>query len=249
MPRSRDRLGLLLPLPALLVAEPTSTHAAEIETSSVAEQSPQTAPPPAPAEEPPPPGTEPPPGTTPDRERAAALFEQGKTAFAEGDYATAAKTFEQASEYADLVPLLLDATIAYRFAALEEQDGERATALCEGARTMAARIGAHPDATAEEIEQAMAETAQADQHCATLEETYYGPCLSPPMEPCLNIIEPRPSGCGSKKGGEDFALLPTLMLMGLRRRKDAVERVADRLPADVREKLRKNADADDEPKG
>jgi len=247
MPRSRDRLGLLLPLPALLVAEPTSAHAAEVDAPTVAEGSPQTAPPPAPAEEPPPPGTEPPPGTTPDRDRAAALFEEGKAAFANGDYTTAARAFEKACEYADLVPLVLDATIAYRHAALEEQDPERAAALCEAARNTAERVAAHPDATAEEIEQALAETTQADQHCTMLADTAYGPCLSPPMGPCLNVIESRPSGCGGSKGGEGFALLPTLMLMGLRtrRRKDAVERVADKLPADVADKLRR--DASDEP--
>lgn len=65
-----------------------------------------------------------------------------------------------------------------------------------------------------------------------------GPCLQPCLPPCLSIIPP-PRGCGGKD--DSLALLPALAfgVAVRRRRREVLERFADRLPSDVVEHLRR----------
>jgi hypothetical protein len=238
----RDRLGLLLPLPALLITG--QAHARAPGSSPSADE---LHPPPDPSAQPPPvvddaPATE--------LDQAKALYIRGEEAFRRGDFREAGLAFEQSAALAPMVLLHLHATVAYRYAALAESDPGSATALCEATRRQAEAVAAHPRATPEQIEQAKTEQELADAHCNALPEVMAGPCLSDEhlhcLQPCLNIIEPS-RGCGSRRDGSVsmLAALPLLVLRS-RRRRDAVERLAERLPPDVVAKLRRNDDEPDE---
>lgn len=236
---SRDRLGLLLPLPALLITG--QAHARAPGSSPPADE------PEAPAD----PGPEPPPALDDapanDLEQAKALYLRGQEAFGRGDFREAGLAFEQAAALAPTVRLHLHAAIAFRFAATAEADPALATELCEATRYHADAVAAHSQALPEQINEARTAQAEAEAHCGELLEPHtVGPCLIPPLGPCLSIIED-PRGCGHRRDG-GVAMLGALAFMGLRsrRRRDAVERLADRLPADVVAKLRRN---DDEPDG
>ena len=65
-----------------------------------------------------------------------------------------------------------------------------------------------------------------------------GPCLSPPS-PCLQPIEPK-RGCGDD--GDPGLAAALLLPLGLRRRRDVLDRLADRLPADVLARLKAKLD-------
>ncbi|MCA9704565.1 MAG: hypothetical protein KDK70_01810 [Myxococcales bacterium] len=293
MSGTRDRLGLLLPLPALLALEPTSAQAHDDGSArehhagsdsqaragglaSATESEPESEPvigpclstppedlepndpddpndsndlmaPPSGERPLPPASIEQPPGwleapPTPEEVEVRARFEQGRQAFDAGDHRAAAAAFEQAVALAPELPALsLDATIAYAYAALQEQDPERASELCEATRRHAEATIGHPEASETMAQYAQTLSIQADEHCTRLAETMYGPCLS--VMPCL---EPpyRSRGCAGR--GEPVAMLGSLMLLGFaRRRRDAVERVAQRLPPDVAARLRRGSDEPD----
>lgn len=240
---SRERLGLLLPLPALLITG--QAHAAPGSSPPADELQP---PPDAGIERPPALGDEP----ASELDQAKALYLQGHEAFLRGDFREAGLAFEQSAALAPLVRLHLHAAIAFRNAATAELDPGLATELCEATRRHAEAVVAHPQATPELIEQARAEQELADAYCNTLPEAVADPypselhaclsptyCLQPETGPCLSIIE-HPRGCD--RGGHSVAMLGSMVLLGLRsrRRRDAVERLADRLPADVVAKLRRN---------
>lgn len=240
MSSPRDRLGLLLPLPALLITGQAHARA-------------PGAPPPVDEPQPPPdPSAQPAPvlDDTPATEldQAKALYLRGEAAFRRGDFREAGRDFEQSAVLTPMVLLHLNATVAYRYAALAESDPESANELCEATRRQAAAVAAHPQATPEQIEQARAEQELVDAHCNALPEVIAGPCLSDEplrcLQPCLNIIEPT-RGCGSRRDGS-VSMLAALPLLALRsrRRRDAVERLAERLPPDVVAKLRRNDDGE-----
>lgn len=74
-------------------------------------------------------------------------------------------------------------------------------------------------------------------------------CLEPPLHPCLqpapclSPIEPK-RGCGGDH--DDPGIAAALLLpLGLRRRRDVLERLADTLPADVVTHLRATLDEND----
>lgn len=75
------------------------------------------------------------------------------------------------------------------------------------------------------------------------EDDIVGPCLQPCLEPppCLQPIE-SPRGCGDKTPMA-FVMLATLGL-GIRRRRDALEKCESVLPADVVARLRSRLDRD-----
>lgn len=241
MSDARDRLGLVLPLPLLLatpssaLAQPAQAEAPPLAEPGQAEGSPLAEPSPAAV-----------------LTEAKALYERGEASFVAGDFLEAGQLLERAAALAPLPLLYLDAAIAFRFAATAEPQLDRAAPLCEATRRHADAVLEHRDATQEQRERATAERALAEAHCATLADAdtdpteWVGPCLQPPIEPCLSIIEPR--GCAHRRGG-DVAMMGSLMLLGLRsrRRREAVERVAERLPPDVAAALRRRSDTDDEP--
>lgn len=249
----RDRIGLLLPLPALLAVGAASVDARE---PAAPPERPDPAEPEPAATEPGLHDTELPPELRPE---ARAAFERGEQAFARGEHHEAASAFERAAELApELVVLRLDVVIALQHAILTEPDPEAATELCARLQRDAERVAEHPRATPEMIERARAEQARAHERCAALEpgdagprpsvvgfepclvaapitEPSHGPCLVPPYDP-----EP---GCAHR---HDTAMLGVpLLLLGLRarRRRDALERMADRLPPDVVARLRRETDA------
>jgi hypothetical protein len=131
------------------------------------------------------------------------------------------------------VLLHLQATLSFRLAAETEHDPQAVVEACLAARRNAEAVASHPQATPEQIEQARVESVQADTHCVV--PVTFGPCLTPPHEP-----EPR--GCAHRRHGSS-AMLGSLVLLGLRsrRRRDAVERMACRLPPDVAERLRRTS--------
>jgi hypothetical protein len=250
----RDRLGLLLPLPALLF------------TGQAQARAPEPSPPngdPSAFEPPPDPGpgevgdtTEPALSAAERRDRAKALYMRGVEAFQLGDFYVAGVAFEQSAVVSlGMLELHRQAAIAFRYATLAELDPVLAGELCEATRRNAEAVITHPDATPEQIEEARTEQAQADAHCNELQAAVADePCLSsvrclqPDLGPCLSIIEPS-RGCGHHRDGS-MAMLGAMALLGLRsrRRRDAVERLADRLPPDVVAKLRRNdRNGDDEP--
>jgi hypothetical protein len=234
---SRDRLGLLLPLPALLAVGPASARAQEPEVAPTRQDEAEHDSPATPQ------GlddTALPPEVEPD---VRAAFERGEQAFAEGEYREAASAFERAAELAaDLVVLRLDAVIALRHGVFAATDSDQAADLCARLRRDAEVIAEHPRATPEMIERARAEHARAQHRCTELEERSvtvteapHGPCLVPPLD-----HEP---GCAH--GRDDVAMLGMpLLLLGLRSRgrREALERMADRLPPDVMAKLRREPD-------
>lgn len=234
---SRDRLGLLLPLPALLI------------TGQAHARAPGSSPPADQLHPPADPETEPAPvlddAPVSELEQAKALYLRGQEAFNGGGFREAALAFEQAAALAPTVRLHLHAAIAFRFAATAEADPALATELCETTRYHADAVAAHPQALPEQINEARTAQGEAEAHCRGLMDPHIvGPCLSPPeIGPCLSIIEPR--GCGHRRDGA-VAMLGALAFMGLRsrRRRDAVERLAERLPPDVVAKLRRNGDGE-----
>jgi hypothetical protein len=244
---SRERLGLLLPLPALLI------------TGQAYARSPEPPPSADELQPPPDPGPERPPALddTPasELEQAKALYVQGDEAFRRGDFREAGLAFEQSATLVPMVRLHVHAAIAFRYAATQEIDPVLANELCAATRRHAEAVAAHPQATPELIEQARAEQELADAHCSTLPDVPVGPCLSevrclqPDIGPCLSIIED-PRGCSGTRrrggGAASEAMLGTLAFLGLRsrRRRDAVERLAERLPPDVVAKLRRKGDGE-----
>ncbi len=62
------------------------------------------------------------------------------------------------------------------------------------------------------------------------------------LQPCLSPIPPNERGCGSNDPGMALTLL---LPLGLRRRRDVFDRIADALPADVAAKVRSKLDNDD----
>jgi len=91
-------------------------------------------------------------------------------------------------------------------------------------------------AKSDELDEALAKLAKtyAFEPCLSVIGPEVGPCLEPPP-PCLQPIEPK-RGCG---GDGDPGLAAALLLpLGLRRRREVLEELADRLPADVVERLR-----------
>lgn len=239
MSGTRDRWGLLLPLPALLVTgsaraqEPSSGRAGldPAERTDVAEPGPTaTLPEGAPLPE--------------DLEEAKALYDRGLQAFEAGDYRSAGEAFEQVAGLAPGVTIHLSAAIAFRHAAVAEPDAAAASALCQATRRHAETVAQHPQASPEQIEAALGESAKADAHCVQVNTYEFSPCLSvvePPVGPCLvPPHDPETRGCAHRREGPT-AMLGAVMLLGLRsrRRRDAVEAVADRLPPDVVARLRR----------
>ena len=93
-----------------------------------------------------------------------------------------------------------------------------------------------------EVDRAIAdiEGAIAEQMKLEEEPAVVGPCLSPPH--CLSEIEPRP-GCGDGRTAAPFVVLP--LAIRRRRRREALDRLAARLPADVVARLH-TRDVDDD---
>lgn len=83
-------------------------------------------------------------------------------------------------------------------------------------------------------------------------DTWVGPCLSPPppcLSPCLSVIPPSQRGCGGGRRDDDdgLAWLGLLALPAVgRRRRDALQRMSSRLPADVVQRLGAQLDDDDD---
>lgn len=246
---SRDTLGLLLPLPALLLAGSAQARvpSPQGEDRGLAEPGPAE---PAPME----PGgpaqlAAPSVDALPAEVRAKveAFYLAGTEAFDRGDFRDAGLAFEQAATLAPLPRLYLEAAVAFRHAAMAEPDTELAGELSDAARHNADAVMAHPQATAEQVAQAQAEATQVETLWLERLETMATPCLSvmntnPDIGPCLSVMED-PRGCG-RRGDGSVAMLGALALVGLRarRRRDAVERLAERLPPDVVAKLRRRSD-------
>ncbi|MCX4240029.1 hypothetical protein [Paraliomyxa miuraensis] len=168
MSSSRDRLGLLLPLPALLAAGPASARASE-------------------------------PGVAPVRREAA-----------EDDPSTAVEGRREGASERESEPEPEPEP--------EQQEPE---------------IELEPEPEPEENSTATCLTVYEFEPCLValpVTEAAAGPCLVPPHEP--------EAGCAHRR--DTAALGLPLLMLGLRsrRRRDAIERVADRLPADVIAKLR-----------
>jgi len=179
---------------------------------------------------------------------ARAFYDRGRTAFEEGRHADAGADFERAAAMSpEIVLLHLQAAIAFRHAVEVEHDAHATSGLCTAVRRNAEAVIGHPQATPEQIEQARAESVQADAHCTRVNEYAFAPCLSvietpETFGPCLTPpLDPEPRGCAHRRHGPT-AMLGGLLLLGLRsrRRRDAVERMADRLPPDVADRLRRN---------
>ncbi len=179
-----------------------------------------------------------------ERAQVRALFEEAIEAFEFEDYGAAAVAFEKAAAIApQIVSLWVNATTAYRHAAQEARTFDEAQPYCDGARRTEQRVREHVRASDEERQLAEREAQDAEDHCNELDDLENGPCLS--IMPCLSPPPPM-RGCRSKRN--EMAMLGSLVLLGLRsrRRRDAVETVADRLPPDVAERLRERTEPDDE---
>lgn len=274
MARSRDRLGLLLPIPALLAAESAPAHAAGVKSSAEAGAAtavhdatrgePDGGPglsPPRPKAEPgaepelspkpmPPPSWDERPPVDEEEIETRALFGEGQEAFERGEYREAAIAFSEAADRSpQLVTLRLNAVIMYRLAteAAAESDPEAAESLCYSTMDAVDLVTRHPDAKPAHAKWAMDEFSRVQDLCMS---DMLGPCLSPPppdedVGPCLSVIPAKERGCSASARSAPTALLGSLMLLGLRsrRRRDAVEKMADRLPADVVARLRRAGDA------
>jgi hypothetical protein len=193
----------------------------------------------------------------PDTKEIERLYIEGDGHFADGDYIGAADSWERLLHIlpenaenkvirANLVTMIAEALLNahHRLVAddgsKDEAHLERALAILDGydaALREAYGEGAQPEAAVvqkrEEIEAAL----------PVREEEIVGPCLQPCLQPppCLQPIEPR-GGCGDKTPIA-FVMLATLGL-GIRRRRDALEKCESLLPSDVVARLRARLDRD-----
>jgi hypothetical protein len=196
-------------------------------------------------------------GPPPDTQEIERLYTEGDGRFADRDYVGAADSWEgllhilpenegNKAIRGALVVMIAEALINAHHH-LVADDGskdkahlERAIAILDGydsALREAYGPGAQPDAgiaqKREEIENAIAPPEHDDD---------IGPCL----QPCLNV-EPAPlpprRGCGGEKTPMAFVMLATLGL-GIRRRRDALDKVESVLPSDVVARLRSRLDRD-----
>ena len=193
--------------------------------------------------------------TSISNEEIGRLYGEGQEKFEQKDYAAAADRFE---ELFDRIPESPNNRAIRESLALNILDAcilgfedSREPAFLERGREFIRRYYAEFVPVYGESVAVIAELQSVATRISELEQDIrdaetLGPCLDPclsaclaPPPPCLQSIEPR-RGCG---GGGDPGLAAALLLpLGLRRRRDVLERLADRLPADVIERLRAKAD-------
>lgn len=200
-----------------------------------------------------------------------ARFDEGKQAFQDKEYLEAARIFSDVLGRVEEVLLnrptrenmMLNVLLAYEWAYRTSTDAEGlkdVTLLDEGQRVLdeyraeLSRVYKSAADPSPELAEAIARFEEArriahEKHAPPGQppeqaqeqeqetEPPIGPCLSPPPPP------PTRRGCGGN-GDQDLAFLGVFALPLVRRRRSAVERLADRLPADVVQRLRDHADED-----
>lgn len=188
-------------------------------------------------------------------------FAEGKQRFGEERYVEAAQIFTEVLGQIDEELLnrpsrenvMLNVLIAYEWAyrsSSDEQGHEDVALLDEGQRVLdayradLARVYPSHETPSESLVEAIERFEEARR---VAHETHDEP--EPPIGPCLSPPPPPPflesKGCGGDDEGS-IAWLGVLALPVVRRRRRALERLADRLPPDVVQRLRARADDDDE---
>lgn len=190
------------------------------------------------------------------------LYIEGQDLVAEGDFVGAAEAWtklfallpESPTNTATRENIVLNVIDAYlnAYNRLVDDAGEKQIEHLHRAREVidayrAEFAAAYGDGRAMSV----AVTQKIDELDAALHRAEVGPeygCLSPCLQPCLSpCLQPlclspvQERGCGSKDPAAAFVVLGALGL-GLRRRRDVIERVAGSLPADVVAKLRAKLD-------
>lgn len=190
-------------------------------------------------------------------------FAEGKQRFQDKQYLEAAEIFTEVLGKIEEVLLnrpsrenvmsniLIAYEWAYRASGRGEDDkdvslldaGQR---VLDGYRAELARVYPSHAEPSQSLVDAIARFEEArriahEAHDSPTEPVEVGPCLSPPPPP--PIVESK--GCGSNDDSS-IAWLGVLALPLVRRRRGALERLAERLPPDVVQRLRARPDDDDE---
>lgn len=191
----------------------------------------------------------------PDQTAMEQVYMEGQERFEQGEYAAAAEAFERLfsmvpeSDEGRMIRESVALNVVQAWSsAYDAQVGpsgrdvthlERAAAFRDVyVAEFSAAYGAEAEISAE-VREAFAEV---DVRLDEALNPKVGPCLSP-IEPCLSPLPPNERGCG---GRNDPGMALTLLLpLGLRRRRDVFDRIADALPADVAAKVRSKLDNDD----
>lgn len=196
----------------------------------------------------------------PDQEALAQVYSEGQEFFEQGEYSQAAEAFErlfsmvpETEEGRTIRESVALNVVQGWFSAYDAQVGpsgrdvaylERAAAFRDVyVAEFSAAYGAEAEINAE-VREAF---AKIDLRLDEARNPKVEPCLSPIepcLSPCLSPLPPNERGCG---GRNDPGVALTLLLpLGLRRRRDVFDRIADALPADVAAKVRSKLDSDDD---
>ena len=195
----------------------------------------------------------------PDQKALEQVYAEGQERFEEGDYAAAAEAFERLfsmvpesrETWAIRQNVAINVVTAW-FSAYDRQLGPQGKDITYLERAAAFRdlyIAEHDAAYGDEVEMIQEVREVFDDVELRLDEALnpkVGPCLGPIepcLSPCLSPLPPNERGCG---GRNDPGMALTLLLpLGLRRRREVFDRIADALPADVAAKVRAKLDEDD----
>lgn len=196
---------------------------------------------------------------TAEREALEQVFVEGQERYEEGEFVAAAESFERLF---GMVPESEEnratrENVAFNvlnawFAAYDRQLGPSGKDIAHLERAAAFRdryvseFQAAYGAEASVIAELGTVFDQLDARLDDARNPKVEPCLSPIepcLSPCLSPIPPNERGCG---GDNDPGMALTLLLpLGLRRRRDVFERIANVLPADVAAKVRSKLDEQD----